>query len=273
MVTGNQTTAWLGSDTQEWFRRRRRHSVFDESSVEYRINSHGYRCPEFTELADIRMISIGCSVTMGVGLPQHTLFHERFAERLRRETGKTVVNWNFAEIGTGNDVVERALHLAVPVLDPHIVLILFPEIGRREYISPAAARVCYVPALGQAPAAVNRLLAGTQFGAVFKKLAGISSQHDDELRFFRSYKSIEALLSGRCWLFGFVKDQWMSRSHVFKHTAADRYIGGWRPQDRARDIVHPGPATHEAIFRGFWCAFESIRSSYLWSGSSDFKAS
>jgi hypothetical protein len=261
----DQTLAWYGTDTEESYRKRGGHPTYDESSIEYKFNSHGYRCPEFTEVADIRMISIGCSFVAGMGLPQNALFHELFAEHLRRKTGKTVVNWNIAESGAGNDAVERVLHLAVPYLEPHIVLILFPGITRREYVTPKCIPVQYTPGILDHPAFKAILGEGSEWlirllRPIYGNLAGIASEQNDEMRFFRSYKSIEALLSDRCWLFGFADFTGsIEVRHVFKHVAMERYIGDWSMLDGARDDPpHPGPATHELLFRGFWNAFESI---------------
>jgi hypothetical protein len=251
----------------EEFRSRGGHPVYDENSVEYRFNSHGYRCPEFSEAAEIRMISIGCGFTMGDGLPQDALFHERFAEQLRRKTGKTTVNWNLAESFTGNDVVERVLHVAVPILDPHIVLILFPDIEWREYVSPQGVRLPnFTPAFVNPHPYVQEVAdifhASRQNGPAVRelvgKLAATVCQPDDELRFFRSYKSIEALLSGRCWLFGFATCDGIESLHVFQHLELERFAGSCGILDFARDCVHPGPYTHELLFQKFWNAFELV---------------
>jgi hypothetical protein len=244
---------WNGVDSEETFRERGGHPLYDELSIEYRFNSHGYRCPEFTEVADIRMISIGCSYVMGTGLPQRALFHELFAERLRKETGKTVVNWNLGESGTGNDAVERVLQLSVPLLDPCIILVLFPSIARREYLSPEGVRVTYAPRYRPANDSVK-----TEF---MDRIAGITCQQDDELRFFRSYKSIETLLADRCWMFGFYDTEWIETCHVFRHVAPDRYIGKWTRLDTARDHGHPGPLTNERLYEGFWNTFAALSAS------------
>jgi hypothetical protein len=241
---------WGKSDSEAAFRTRGGHALYDEYSISYKINSHGYRCPEFTEVADIRMISIGCSYVFGHSLPQDALFHEMFAERLRSQTGKTLVNWNLSECGTGNDVVERVLHLAVPFLNPHIVLVLFPSVARREYLAQNEVEFRYRP---------NMSPSNVLEEALTQKIGGIVCQQDDELRFFRSYKSIEALLSDRCWIFGFFDSQWIETSHAFGHLAISRYIGNWRKLDKARDHCHPGPLTNALLYEQFWSTFTKLR--------------
>lgn len=255
--------AWWGMDSEEGFRERGGHPTFDENSVEYRFNSRGYRCPEFDEQADIRMVSIGCGYTAGEGLPKDAIFHERFAELLRRETGQTVVNWNLGEHGAGNDVIERVLHVAVPLLDPDIVLILFPDARQREYLSPMGLRVMFaqVP-VDPDPRVAEMTESYLGSGAaerkpILDKMARSSAREDDDLRFFRSYKSIEALLADRCWLFGVTSER-MESLDAFQHVDRRRHVGSMRVLDLSRDSLLPGPYSHELLCQGFWNTFERL---------------
>ena len=53
--------------------------VVERNDMTYSFNNLGYRSVPFDTPADIRVIAIGCSYVMGVGLPQSHLFHELFA--------------------------------------------------------------------------------------------------------------------------------------------------------------------------------------------------
>ncbi len=119
------TLEWLFGDNPEGYRERGGHPVYGERDVLYRFNRLGYRAPEFDAEAEIRVVAIGCSYVLGLGLPEADLFHERFAARLRAELSKSVVVWNLGRAGASNDYIGRLLHLAVPRLDPHVVLIHF----------------------------------------------------------------------------------------------------------------------------------------------------
>jgi hypothetical protein len=83
---------WSGQDNLEYYRKRGGHPLCGVDDIRYRYNARGYRCPEFDEEAEVRIISIGCSWVFGAGLPQEAIFHEHFARRLRLELGATVVN-------------------------------------------------------------------------------------------------------------------------------------------------------------------------------------
>src|SRR5262249_53742417 len=126
---------WVDRDTEENFKARGGHPIYNAQSITYRFNSLGYRCPEFDAPGEIRIISVGCSNTMGVGLPQEDVFHERFAKRLQEHTGRPVVNWNLGVGGSSNDYITRTLFLAIPFLNPDLVLVNFTYLSRREYVS------------------------------------------------------------------------------------------------------------------------------------------
>ena len=127
----NKELEWLYGDSEVEYRRQGGHPVYGEHDIIYRFNSFGYRCPEFDVEADVRIVAVGCSYVLGLSLPRHVLFHERFADRLRGQGKRSVVVWNLGMAGASNDYICRTLYLAVPLLDPHVVLINFTHAARR----------------------------------------------------------------------------------------------------------------------------------------------
>lgn len=238
---------WSIVDTFTKYRKCGGHPLYGERDIVYRYNSRGYRCPEFDQDADIRMISIGCSNTFGHGLPQSAIFHELFAERLRRESGKTVVNWNLGRGGASCDYVARMLHLAVSRLKPDIVLILFPQLSRREYVS-AQGRLIHYTSNYFASDPVTREICG--------HLSALSNAYDDQLNFYRNYKSIESLLAQHPWLYSFADAA--DAAAVMRYVDQARFVEVTQGIDRARDGAHPGPQTNQAICEGFWNRFVAI---------------
>jgi hypothetical protein len=235
---------WTCGDTREQLKKNGGHSIYDEWSITYRLNSLGYRCPEFAEQASIRMISVGCSHTYGVGLPQEALYHELFAARLRSELQTSVVNWNLGSGAVSNNYIARTLHLAMPELKPDLVLVFFTYLSRREYISATGDAIKYRPSLSPNTMVLTEICG---------HLSSLGNPYDDQLSFFRDYKSVEALLAGTCWAFGIcdateVQDLGprLDAPHGFKH---------YQRLDKARDHQHLGPATHEQLCDHFWNCF------------------
>lgn len=237
---------WLDhtEDSKENYVKRGGHAVYGEHDITYSFNSLGYRSVEFDTRADLRIVAIGCSYVMGVGLPQQDLFHEVFAEQLRRKIGKTVAVLNLGAPGGSNDYIARLLHLAVPILDPNIVLVNFTHIGRREYVSVQSQLLTYVPGYRSSNPVIRD---------IYKHLASLTSPLDDDLNLFRNFKSIEALLSGRAWFFSSISATDFER--LGAHITRERYVGAMPQLDKARDGCHPGPQSHRALANRYWESF------------------
>ena len=48
----------------------------EKKDIVYKLNSRGYRSPEFDVSADIKVLTMGCSWVIGKGVKQDELFHE-----------------------------------------------------------------------------------------------------------------------------------------------------------------------------------------------------
>jgi hypothetical protein len=241
----NSETHWADSDSEKNFRARGGHSIYGEQSITYRFNSLGYRCPEFNAPGEVRIISVGCSHTMGIGLPQEEIFHERFAERLQKHTGRSVVNWNLGAGAMSNDYITRTLFLAIPFLNPDLVLVNFTYLGRREYISVENMPFSFLPK--------DCLYDDYARRDIWRHFQELTSPYDDELNFFRNYKAVEALLSDRCWLFSTSDAKGLDRLNG--HVNLANYVGNLVYLDKARDHMHAGPKSHLALATAYWEKF------------------
>jgi hypothetical protein len=241
----SQKVKWLGDDTLEKYKLRGGHPLYDENDIIYSFNSLGYRCPEFDLVASIRIVAIGCSYVLGVGLPQRAVFHELFAEKLRAMvTPRSVVVWNLGWGGASNDYISRMLYFAVPTLNPHIVLINFTHFSRREYISVQNRYVKYNSSSSPSDKITKD---------IFRHFAALSSPFDDRLNFIRNYKAIECLLTGRQWLYSYIKAE--EPEPVAGLLDLRRCVGSLQIVDRARDNGHPGPESHRRVAELYWAKF------------------
>jgi hypothetical protein len=238
---------WCYGDSESAYRKNGGHPVYREGDIDYRLNSLRYRCAEFDTQADIRMISIGCSYTFGVGLPQDALYHELFAERLRTELKASVVNWNLGSGAVSNNYIARLLHLSVPILRPHVILIFFTHIARREYVTLDNRVLKYHPNLGD----VHPI-----FADIARHFQALSSKYNDQLDFYRDYKSIQALLSGQLWFYSLYRET--EFEDISGHFDPSRRAECFQRLDLARDHSHLGPLTHQDICNRYWEKFASL---------------
>jgi len=236
---------WLEPDGPEAFRRNQGHPLYGERDILYRLNRHGYRSPEFDATADLRMLTVGCSFVFGLGVPEAHTFHGLFAERLRQRTGKSVVDWNLGISGASNDAIARLVHLALPVLRPDLVLVLFTLASRREYVAAHDRRMNYAPEWSDTDPVASEI-AG--------HLGALRSDPDDGLNLFRNYKAVEASLAGHEWLYSFVVPG--EAAPLAGHLQAERRAAPYTWLDAGRDHAHPGPRTHASLCEGFWATFE-----------------
>jgi len=246
----NARLDWFSTDSRENFERLK-HPIYGDRDIEYAFNSLGYRSARFDRPDGLRILAIGCSYVFGIGLPSAALFQSRVGAWLSSRLSRAVTVWNLGLPGTSNDYVARMLHLAVPVLDPHVVLVNFTHSDRREYVSVQGEIMPYCP--GWHPRdPVGR--------AIKSGLEALSSACDDEVNLYRNYKSVEALLSTRLWLFSTIAHplqgandselQWGCFATLREHVDPLHFAGVLRPVDLARDGSHPGPASHQALAEG-----------------------
>jgi len=260
-------TGWAGMAPLSWFQtdvfdkleRNGGHPVYGEKDISYRFNSHGYRCDEFDiDAAEIRVVSLGCSLVHGLGLPEKHLFHELFCDKIRSQTGATLVNWNLGVPGASNDYITRMLYHVVPILKPHILLINFTELSRRDFFTISADWLRYKPIANKKywpDDLVQR--------EAFQHLNQLSNPADDRRNFFVNCKAVEAYLQNTIWLASYaLTEYWQIASKWFdpKHQ-----VGGFRPDhelDIARDFMHPGPKSHQSLCTAYWHKFQEQRTTW-----------
>jgi hypothetical protein len=228
-------------DTLDRFRENGGHPRYGEHDILYQFNSLGYRCPEFERSAELRVVAVGCSNVMGVGLPRGALFHDRFAARLQAQTGRSSVVWTLGCAGASNDYVSRILQLAVPVLDPDVVLVNFTQSARREYVSVERKVIRYNP--GWHPSDPIDREIKSHFDA-------LSSPYDDQFNLFKNYQAIDRLLSNRHWLFSTSDPEGLEG--IMDHVDVRRFAGALTVLDNARDHLHPGAESHADLAARYW---------------------
>lgn len=207
------------------------------SDISYSFNSHGYRSPEFTQQGDINLLSIGCSVTFGNGIPVDKRFGDVFASLLSNNTQKTVVNWNMAMPGESIDYIVRTSVLAIPILKPDILITNFPSFARREFFDNNGNRFDYRP---------KRQVDNRIEKELFSHLENLSSYYDDLARFFINYKLIESVVElYNCkWLYALQKCDLEQYAEISVHCRDEWRVPSLQRVDVARDNGHPGVETN-----------------------------
>jgi hypothetical protein len=129
----NQTLQWLSSDTQELYEKNLKTRVeelnqfgWTDSGIEYQFNSQGFRCTEFD--TDPGVMFLGCSHTMGIGMPESETWTSLVANELKLRC------WNLGLGGTSNDVAFRMAYHWIPILNTKLCVLMCPDKSRLEII-------------------------------------------------------------------------------------------------------------------------------------------
>lgn len=104
-------------------------------TVEYRFNSAGYRSEEIDPQAALRILVIGESHALGVGVPFEACFAQRFKHHLAaawRMDARAINLINLSVGGASADYCARALLRQIDGVAPDLVLVVLPRPDRME---------------------------------------------------------------------------------------------------------------------------------------------
>lgn len=132
----NQTLEWLPTDTEENYKNLIQdpdHLEYFQKlgwdrpgAITYRMNSYGYRADEFD--GGPYLVALGCSYTVGIGLPDQATWPRQVATALGLKCA------NLAWGGYSADTCYRMAEYWVPNLKPNYVCMLVPPKSRLELL-------------------------------------------------------------------------------------------------------------------------------------------
>jgi len=128
----NQELDWNGTDSEELYQKNLKTNSAEleqynwiNRSIKYKFNSYGFRADDFDSSAPGVMF-IGCSHTLGVGLPVESTWAHVVSTSLKLK------NYNISVGGSSNDTAFRLAHHWIEQLKPSLVLFLSAERTRFE---------------------------------------------------------------------------------------------------------------------------------------------
>lgn len=98
---------------------------------DYKVNSHGYRCPEWDPLpiGKKNVAVLGCSHTFGEGLDEGEVWVDQLYKKVDQDRLRF---WNLAQPGASADKVVRILYGCEKIIFPKLVIVCWPFWSRRE---------------------------------------------------------------------------------------------------------------------------------------------
>jgi len=131
-LLANQEILWHGTDSKELYQKNlsRNRSLLEQYNwidqpITYKFNSHGFRADEF-DSTNPGVVFIGCSHTLGVGLPVESTWAHIVSSKLKLK------NYNLGVGGSSNDTAFRLLYHWIEQLKPSLVIFLSADPTRLE---------------------------------------------------------------------------------------------------------------------------------------------
>lgn len=234
------TYTWYPSDTEKNYEQFP-NQIYTRDSFDYTFNSLGYRSEEIvSHLPNI--VYIGCSLTMGVGLPLEDSWAWRFHKAMEEKVKHRINYLNFSHGGKSVDYCSRVAAMLTRHCQPTSVIFNLPHGSRQEIIVKSQMHDVLI-GIG------NPVIAEREMETYTKTLGDKQCVYN----VLRSLIEIDAHLKDVPWLWSC----WgMSKADEFKdfqslggqHFMSNRYSafkdGGC---DLARDNRHPGKESNKRM--------------------------
>ena len=130
----NKSVSWLPMDSEELYNEnlKKNYSLLESNNwinnpFTYSFNSNGFRCGEFTGESSIMFL--GCSMTMGIGLPEHTRWTDIVASSLNLRCANLGIG------GSSSDTAFRLCHGWIDIIKPNLVIFYRPPGIRNEVVT------------------------------------------------------------------------------------------------------------------------------------------
>jgi hypothetical protein len=225
-----QTLEWLPTDTQENFEKLIQnpecraylaaHGWLEPGAITYKINSEGFRCDEIVN-DEPCMIALGCSFTVGIGLPVEVIWPTLVGKALGIKV------YNLAWGGNSTDTCFRLARYWIPKLKPSVVAMLAPPRSRVE-VSTISDTVPPVKIF--MPMSQSTLF--QKHDEFLKHWFGNEQNHHDNQE--KNMLAIESIAVRSLAKFASIK--------------VDDEVSCSRDQfDYARDYMHTGPTAHKLL--------------------------
>jgi hypothetical protein len=217
----NTVIEWFPTDSRESFHRMMQdpiHRAYFErkgwdrpGAITYRFNSDGFRSEEFDYTAD-NLVTLGCSFTMGVGLPESDIWPTLLGQEL---------NLRVCNLGWGGRSADSCFRLAeywIPRINPKLVVMCTPPSGRLEVVidNITGQTYDYMPHEDHTDKYLKQYLANDTNSVI--------NRRKNELAVWAICKQLNI----PCLIY----------------QASEEFCGSREELEYARDYMHAGPAGH-----------------------------
>jgi hypothetical protein len=226
-----KTYDWYPPDTKKKFEESNS-EYWDEDSITYRVNSHGFRGDDLHPIKSDSFIALGCSCTFGVGVTEEQSWPSVLSKSLDMH------GYNLGAPGCGVETMFRLLKYWLPILkSKHVFLLTSPGVRREFFNMDVMPHMYRTISSWSTEVDVHRFL-NEREAAISKSRAlyaikGLCDSHNVSLDILET--SVEDVIDGltrplRTW------------EEPFRSTGQSNL---------GRDLLHPGPIYHSLVAKEF----------------------
>lgn len=242
----NMVLKWYGFDSEQRFEQNRGHYLYDADSIEYRFNQYGYRGEDFRLDERFILMSVGCSNTEGIGLPQEHTYSSRLASLLG--TDMYVMDMNLGQGGASNQkIAARAYRMAV-LVKPDFLILQWTFPARRLYVQRNGYTEDW---WNPSPDEIEKR--PIRHRVKLEHFESVQNEHDDFTMTTRIIRFLNAAMRyHEIPVLNVLNFLSMHDYPRYAHSLSDlnilraKIFPDYR-NDYARDHSHPGPKFHESL--------------------------
>lgn len=228
-----------------WSKNSTRTTKLGPGDVDYYFNNLGFRCDNFEANSTENIVFLGCSHTMGLGIP----YQDTWAYKLHNRISKESPYWNLGFEKSSIDAQVLLLKELAPKLNPSKIFFLMPNLYRR-LIYNSKGLLHYSPMIGQD----RKFFDPNNEYALFNidKLESLLLDQTYALFQLKIYLSLLDLLAKQyCskvyllhWYMTTDLEKQLINNVVAGFSNIKELKTEWKIQDWARDKMHFGPISH-----------------------------
>ena len=174
-------------------------------------------------------------MTFGTALPVEHTYPHLLRRGVADALGKNTVVWNLGMPGESNDYISRTLIAAAPVLRPDLVVAMFTNASRREFVTHDGTYMHIIPNVSAG--GITRI-----HKEILRHHEGLTSPLMDLINFYKNFKLVEMTLRLEKIPFLYTATDPVCLDDLSYAIDRSSDIGAYIERtDLARDGAHPGP--------------------------------
>jgi hypothetical protein len=231
--------------------------TINDGTITYEMNEHGYRSMSPNNKADMNVLTLGCSWTMGIGVKNEDVWASKIVDLISKKKNLNVNLWNYGMYGVSGSYITKLLYKILNNnITPDYILIMWPGFSRRDYFNEEGTFK-----------KIGGFRLGTKNDVVWsndiedKLFIELRNDYQDIMEFWMNYKFIENLIKSKNInifhsVSGYYYDVFKKNEDLIDNIIeSDIFFkpsNCYKNDNKARDNEHPSSDWHNTFANEFF---------------------